>query len=871
MKGNKDYKVPQWALGLLRRLCSHEVIEAVEGDLVEFYRLNRRAGVPKLNASLEFLIGVLGVVMRFSKQSGREVQRFSMIRNYFKVSLRNLGKNISYTIINVLGLALGIACCTVIFVIVRFETSFDDYHSKSDRIYRVNLKDESPHAWRRLNGCNYAPLAAAIREEVTGIDAASGVFCIKGYQFKVKESIHEESFAFFVDEHYPEVFDVEWLAGNSAKSLNGPNVAVVTDEFARNYFGTIENAIGQTILFANKLTLTVSGIVKKPPKNTDHPYSILISFSSLSQFIPEVLNWESISQSATYVVLSSKSNVGQLHPQLEAIASKNLTEERMKEVSFFLMPLEDNHDRNGDFNSFNYDFPLPVLILLSVIASMIALIACINFVNLATAQSLNRSREVGVRKTLGSSRSQLIAQYMIETSIITTFSMVLALLLAKGAMNFLNAQYQGTELVFNIFKDPSMLIFLVLLVFFITVLAGFYPAFVLSRYKPIDALKSRSMMGKVGGLSLRRGMVIVQFFGAQLLILVMLIILTQIDVFKSRDLGFDPKEVVRVLPPSIEERTDYRKLLEKVQGLHGVKAQTLSSGYLTGGEIMEFRPFEDLELIKNGRVLYADEGYLETYGIRLLAGENLSPFTMQGAREVLVNRTLINALGIKGPETAIGFTFTLNKVQVIIKGVVEDFFTHPMSNRVDPVVIEFDSERNLILSLKIGSESTVSTLSSLENIWIETFPDHLFKYEFMEDTLKRQYGFFTAVSSFLGTASFLAIFIGCLGLYGLVSFMAIQRQKEIGIRKVMGASVANVIRLFAKESVLLIFLSFIAAAPIAYYGGGLLLSELPDPSNPGVMVFIFTLIVSIVIGCLTVGFEAFRAARINPVDCLKEE
>ena len=873
MKGEDQSRPPRLANWLLTTICKEELLEAIQGDLFEFYQLRLESGVSRFRADVMFFLGVLSAlrpaIIQKRKSSNTNLQ--IMLSIFFKIALRTLRKNLAYTLINVAGLALGIACCLIIFVMVRFETSFDDYHCKSDRIYRVNLKDESPNAGRRLNGCNFTPLAAEVRNEVSGIEATTGVCCVKGYSFKVDQQVYEQAFAFFVDPSYFDVFDVEWLVGEPGTALSSLHTAVITDDFAQQYFGGVSQALGRSFQFANKLSLTVSGVVQKPPKNTDHPFSLLISFASLPDFYPEADHWEHISQGATYIVLHPEAEKAQIYPQLEAIAAKHLAPQRASEIGFFLMPLKDNHDRNGDFNSFNYDFPLPVLMLLSTIAGMIAFIACINFINLSTAQSFHRSREVGVRKTLGSTRTQLIVQYLTETLVITLIASGLGLALAKAGMVFLNTHYTGTELAFDFLTQPSIFVFLVGLLLTITVLAGFYPAFVLSRFTPTWALKANRKTGKARGLSLRRLLVVAQFLGAQVLILVMLIILNQINTFKSRDLGFDPEAIVQVNLPFGTEEGAYQKISRQISQIPGVRQHTLSTSHLTGGEGMVFHAEADELQINPGRIIYADEQYLATYDIALTAGRNLAENFDSQTHEVLVNETLIEKLGIGNPEAAIGSFFVLNDQRLTIRGVMEDFYTHPMSNRIDPVALKYDQEKPLALNLKIDTDQIPATLSKVEAVWRRIYPDHFFKYRFMDDAIERQYGFFTTISTFLGTASFLAIFIGCLGLYGLVSFMAVQRNKEIGIRKVFGATIANIMSLFAKESVLLILLAFLMAAPVAYFGGRLLLSELPDQTDPGYGVFALTLVMSLIIGCSSVGFQVFKASSANPSVCLKDE
>jgi putative ABC transport system permease protein len=788
-----------------------------------------------------------------------------MLRSFFITAIRNLRKNRLYAAINILGLALGFACCMVIFVIVKYETSFDDYHSKADRIYRVNLNQQTSQG-RRLDGCNYSPLPEAIRNDVAGLEAVTGVYCLQVYQFAKDENLFEGKFAFFADQHYFDVFDVDWIAGNQKQALSLPNSVVVTDSFAEMFLGG-RDALGSTFIVENKLTLTVTGIVKTPPTNTDHPYSILISYPSLATFNPETVdNWNTIGAGATYVVVNKNMKPEQLYPQLNGIIQKHLRQDVAKNTEFFLMPLNDNHDRNYDYSSFTYDFPVPVMVILSIIAGMIAFIACVNFVNLATAQSLKRAKEVGLRKTMGSSRGHLIAQYMSEAFVITLFSVMVGLLIAEVGMIQLNALYGGNYLRFNLLSDPSTLLFIAGVTALISILAGFYPAFILSGYKPVLALKSQTHSGKTKGLTVRRGLVIGQFAGAQILILVTIIMINQINFFKDRSYSFNPETIVVIRTLRGNENQQHDKLNHELRKIPGVIQYSFGN---VGNESVEFYNQEQNK--HSGILSYADTSYIHTFNTELLAGRNFSSDASHSSSEVIVNESLVKALGVENPRVAIGSVYTLNNQEVVIRGVVKDSYTKPLSNKIDPVSFQYLPEKFTGLAINISTDDIPGTLTGIERAWKAVYPNYLCKYQFMDDSLNREFGFFNIIFSFLGTASFLAIFIGCLGLYGLVSFMAIQRTKEIGIRKVFGATVTNIIMMFTKESVVLIVIAFIVASPLAHVVGIGMLMEFPERVNPGVGIFAMTLLGSLLIALLTVAYRSFRAAIQNPGESLKSE
>ncbi|HTE34862.1 MAG TPA: FtsX-like permease family protein [Chryseolinea sp.] len=788
-----------------------------------------------------------------------------MFKNYLITALRNLKKNRLYTFVNVLGLALGVGCCVVIFVIVRYETSFDNYHTKAERIYRVNLTQHGVQG-RQLNGCNFSPVTEAIRHDVTGLEAVTGVYCLQRYQITKDKDLFEDRFAFFADEHYSDVFDVKWIAGNPRQALKLPGMVVVTESFANKFLGGVRNAPGSTFVLENKLPLTVSGVVETPPTNTDHPYSMLISYATLDDFIPGLEDdWNNVRGGATYVLFGPSTTTDQVYGQFNKIISKHLPEDRAKNTSFFLMPLSDNHDRNGDYNSYNYDFPIPVMIILSIMAAMIAFIACINFVNLATAQSLKRAREVGLRKTMGSSRLQLIVQYMSEAFIITLLAVSVGVVLAKAGIMQLNSEFSGDPLRFNFLKEPSILLFMLAITVVISVLAGFYPALILSGYQPLLALRSQTYTGKSGGFSLRRILVVAQFMGAQTLILVTLIVTSHIDHFKNRPLDYDPETILMIPYLRGNDAGEHERLRKSLREVPGVVNLTFG---LAGNEHGEFYTREDA---KHVAVLsYVDTSYFATFQMRLLAGRNFDD-RQTAAPEVIVNEALLEKLEISNPRSAIGSMFVLGDQNVVIRAVVKNTYTQPLTNKVDPVVIQYRPEKFASVALNISTADVSSTLAGIENAWKSVYPDYLYKYEFMDEKAAREFGFFTVIFSFFGIASFLAIFIGCLGLYGLISFMAIQRTKEIGIRKVLGATVSNIILMFTRESAVLILIAFIVASPAGHYLGIAMMMELPERINPGWWIFALTFFGSLIVALTTVAHRSFGAATQNPVISLRHE
>jgi ABC-type antimicrobial peptide transport system permease subunit len=533
------------------------------------------------------------------------------------------------------------------------------------------------------------------------------------------------------------------------------------------------------------------------------------------------------------------------------------------------MPLNDNHDRNYDYNNFTYDFPVPVMIILSIIAGMIAFIACVNFINLSTAQSLKRAREVGIRKTLGCTKTLLMFQHMTEAFVITALSVLIGVGLAKVGVIELNKLYGSEYLKFDLLNNPSTIIFISLITLMTSLLAGFYPAFVISRFKPVLALRSQTFTGKTRGFSLRKSLVVLQFAGAQILILVTLILVNQIIHFKERPIGFDPETIVLLPHLRGNDQMQHVRLQKELKKIPGVINTTFSFGLPDGGEAVEFGNQADADKQKTAYRNYVDQSFVAVFHLDVMAGRNFSED--QPSSEVMVNESLIKELGFENPQAAIGSMFFVGEEQVKIGAVVRNFYTQALSNTVDPVILRYDPSKTTGVSMNISTTNISEVISGIQDAWKSAYPEYLCRYQFMDEVQKRRYGFFNTVFTFMGVASVIAIFIGCLGMYGLISFMAVYRTKEIGIRKVFGATVRNIMMMFTRESGVLILIAFMMAVPVAHFFGKAMLTELPERIPQGSGIYVLTLISSLIIAFLTVSYRSFVAAIQNPVESLKAE
>ena len=805
-----------------------------------------------------------------------------MLKNYIKTAFRNLKRNKSYAIINTFGLAVGIGACFLIFLIVQFESSFDDFHLKKNSIYRVGSEFHDADGISYNDGVGF-PVAKGLRinfpqiKEVASIDQEGGQITVEGKNGDLKK-LREENF-YYAEPEFFEMFNFGWLAGDPKTSLNNPNNAVVTEATAEKYFGlgpkNYQDAIGKTIKYANKNLYTITGILKNPPPNTDFPLSVVVPYSALehTKRKSNLDDWVSTFSGAyTFVVLPKELSVANFNTQLKAFAKKHKPIESATD-SYIAQPLSDIHydERFGNYNHHTFSHSLIDVLLL--IGIFLIIIACVNFINLATAQAVNRSKEVGVRKVLGSNRNQLAFQFLGETALIVVTAIVLAVIIATATLPFLNALLD-TQIRIQFIKNPSVILFLISAAVLVTFLAGIYPAIILSGFNPITALKSKVTTKMVGGISLRRGLVVMQFAIAQILIIGMFIIVTQMNLFKNASLGFNKDNIINV--PIINDsinltKTDY--LRNQLLDNPDIKNVSFSYGSPTDNTNWQsdFKFDHSSENTNfNANLKWADPDYFKTYNLQFVAGHAYS--NSDTVREFVVNETLLLKLGITDPQKAIGKQINLWDEDVAnIVGVIKDFNSYSLRDPISPVVLSTRKQvyRTINIKIKSGSEKTV--LPYIKKLWTTTYPDNVYDYKFLDAKIASFYKQEDQLSQLYKIFAGIAIFISCLGLYGLVSFMAVQRTKEMGIRKVLGASARNIVYLLSKEFTLLIIIAFAIAAPVAYFIMHKWLQNYTYRIPLGASVFILAIISSIIIAWITVAYRAIKTARANPVESLRNE
>ena len=804
-----------------------------------------------------------------------------MLKNYFKTAFRSLARNKGYTSINVFGLAIGVGACLLIFLVVRFETSFDNFHAKKDNIYRVASKFHTQDGVDYSAGISF-PAGPALRIDFPQLKGVASIFksgddqiTVEGdgkIQKKFREDVYYAEPAFF------SMFDFPWLSGNAKAALTQPSSAALTQQMAEKLFGDWQSAIGKTIKYNNddKEVYKINGILKNPPPNTDFPLGIVVSYSTLkaSRIKQQMDDWVSTFGAAyTFVELPENYSPEKFNAELPAFAKRHKPAEYAKD-SYIAQHLSDMHtdDRFGNFRS--HIFSESLVTALTLIGIFLIIIACVNFINLATAQAVNRSKEVGVRKVLGSNRRQLAFQFLGETALITIAAICVALAMAYAALPFLNTLLE-VQMTMNFIDTPVLIVFILALFILVTFLSGFYPALVLSRFNPITALKSKISASAVGGISIRRGLVVLQFIIAHILIIGTLIVVSQMNYFRNASLGFDKESIVTLpLPADSISHTKIEYLRNKLSQNPGIKnvSFSLSSPSADGNWNSDFK-FDHAQKTSNfsGNLKWADVDYFKTYNIQFVAGRPYYP--SDTVKEFVVNETLLKKLGITDPKQAIGkqIDFWDGKMVGPIVGVIKDFNAYSLREPMAPVVLSTWNKVYQTINVKVKQGEEKPVLAMLEKEWNAAFPDYVYEYKFLNETIDNFYKQENQLSQLYKIFAAIAIFISCLGLYGLVSFMVVQRTKEVGIRKVLGANVANIVFLLSKEFTLLILIAFAIAGPIAYYIMNDWLQDYTYRIHLGVTVFLIAIITSMIIAWITVGHQAIKAALMNPVKSLRTE
>lgn len=809
-----------------------------------------------------------------------------MFKNFLTIAWRSLLRNKLHSFINVTGLAIGVSACMVIFLIVNFELSFNKKQQGYEQIYRVHSSFQG--VFSGLNRGAPTAVGQTIRDEFKGVEAVSS-FHIFNSKVEIptgeeKKNLERQEKIILADPEFFTVFkSFEWVAG-SPESLKEPFKVVLTESRAETYFGTRDplKVIGREVIYRDSLNTTVVGLVKDLPFNTDIDMTDFISYSTiekswLSKNI-RLNDWPNTnSSSQVFVLLNATSTMQNLTDQF-GILRKKYKEKSTWDVenTFKAQPLSDLH-YNNDTGIFDYGRSpahLPTLSILIVVAALLLIIGAINFVNLETAQAVRRAKEVGVRKTLGSSRMALISQFLYQSFIITLVAIILALPLTELALKaFSDFVPAGVTL-----SIKQVLPFLVCVVVAIGLLAGLYPAFIMSSFLPALALKNQAhaTSGTSRSAYMRKSLIVFQFAIAQLLIIGALAVGWQIRFMLNSDIGFKKDAVVYFYTPWHEKASKIGVLKNELSQLTEITDLSLSDAPPSengwSSSTVEYKPEQGDVIKANAFRKFGDPKYLEFYSMKLIGGRNLRP--TDSLREFVINKTLMTQLGFTKTEEALGQTLKYSDRDYPIIGVVEDFHIQSLHKKVEPVIIGNDVDFNCFnvkLSTANGSDDFNAAITKIEESWKKVYPNEKFEHHFLDETLKNFYESEQRTSKLIKTAMFMAIFISCLGLFGLASFTTTQRMKEISIRKVLGSSVSGIVIMLSKDFIFLILIAFVLASPVAWFLVNRWLDGFAYHMDLNVWLFIVTVIAGVVIAFITVGYQTMKAANSNPVNSLRNE
>lgn len=797
-----------------------------------------------------------------------------MLRNHLILALRHLRKQRLYTSLNGLGLGVGMAGAFLIFGFIRHHLATDRHHAKAARIFRVvtdlHLDDGSVEAGAEAP----LPLAGVLRREFPVVDHAAFVRRNRELTVSLKRAgqatptrFLEHDNTALVEPDYFNIFDYRWLKGSPATALRAPNAVVLTESWARRYFGEI-NPIGQTLDLDHRTVAIVTGVVADPVGPTDQHFGLFISLSTLPRLDPEFpTDWAALnSTNRLFFTLRDPSEAGRLEGAFPALAQKAYGP-NARYYRFGVQPLADVH-----FDVSRSDGVIRPALLwsLGLVGLFLVLTACINFVNLATAQALRRSKEVGIRKTLGSSQAQVALQFLLETSLLVVLAAGLAVLLVGLSRTYFENLIQ---LRLRLLPDVLTLAFGVGLLVGVVLLAGGYPAAVLAGFNPLRALQGRLSARSVGGSSLRRGLIVAQFAVCQALLVGALVVATQIRYVQRADLGFRKDNVVIAKLPNQHPGTmrAFRQTLAQFPDIQSVSFNHLppSDAAMNGGSF-RFDGQADWEKFPV-RERLADADYLSTFGLNLLAGRNLAP--SDTIREYLVNETLARKLGFPDPRQIIGRTlqYHLSPVALPIVGVVKDFHQRSLHDPIGPCLIASRSEFYHRIAVRISGQNPAESLQRIRQTWQRFYPDEVFEHTFLNEHLARFYDTENLISRLINVFAGVAALICGLGLYGLVSFVVTQRTKEIGVRKVLGASVTSIVGLLSSDFLRLVLVGVLVASPLAGWVMQRWLNNFEYRIGLSGWHFVGAGLLAVAIALLTVSFQSVKAALMNPVKSLRTD
>jgi putative ABC transport system permease protein len=872
---------PKWADRFLEWYCNPRLLESIQGDAYElFYRTAKLRS--QRFAKLQFIWNVVRFFRwsNMKRAPSQSPSSFAMYKNYLNVFKRSLARQKGYSFLNVFGLAIGIACFLLISFYIRDEFSFDRMHSKADRIYRIHEILEADGVGERSASQPFPVAEALLTDHSSEIETTVRLFNFQAPTLAVSTIDNKKEFnetrMFFADSTFFDLFDFPFLKGNPKSALTMPNTMVITESMEKKYFEG-EDAIGKFLKFQGEQNFLVTGVLKDIPANTHFQFDFLASFASLDDVydpsVPQVWHWY-WNPCWTYLLLKDGSAAKEVDAALPAFVQKYFPDFVRDDVSMTLMALTDIHLKSSMDYEIQPNSNLTTVYVFASIAFFVLLIASINFINLSTARAAKRAKEVGMRKTLGGQKIQLIGQFLFESIMLAGIGVVVALGMVAFSLPFFNI-FAEKNISFFVLLEPFYLSLLLLLPLVVGIISGIYPAFVLSSFRPITALQSRG--GQEKGVIFRKSLVVVQFTLSIILLIGTGVAIDQLNMLQTRDTGFMRENVILVPIARSPIATNYLSLRNEFlrnPNVLGVTAmeEIVGSKHQVGNFSVEgmegTRPFPRLTVRHD---------FIKTFGIPLAAGRDYTEdIRTDDSLALLVNETFVRQMGWESNESAIGRKVGIHADQRIV-GVVKDFNFTSRHQPIRPLALKLntaDGAFNLLIkymAIRISGIETRETIDWIQQQWKSQMPAWPFEYFFLENELEKLYKAENKMSKVTLIFSGFSILVACLGLFGLSTYMAEQRRKEMSIRKVLGSSDSEIFLLFSKHFFILILIANVIAFPLAYLLMKRWLASFAYQVDIDVTLFLLAGVVAAAIAFITISYQAFRTAHSNPAETLRAE
>ena len=788
-----------------------------------------------------------------------------MIKNYFKIAFRNLQRHKAYSLLNISGLAIGMACSILILLWVQNELSYDRFHANAAELYRLTDNAEDFKA-----AVTPAGMGAGLQSEILEIKAVVRISKPASVLFEEGTSKFQENRVFYVDSNFLHVFSFKLLQGDRNSALSNPNGILLTEAMAKKYFGD-QDAIGKVLRKNNSENLVVTGVLANSPSNSHLQYDFILPMSSIASTNDDLKNnvWGNFNF-YTYLLLDKNfkptdANISKLNARITSIYKARIPDVN---VNFHLQPLIDIHlhsdlqiDLPGEGN-------IQYVNIFFIVALFILIVACINFMNLATARSQRRAKEVGLRKVVGAGRSQLMVQFLGESIIISFLSLIIALCIVWVSLPAFD-RLAGKDLTFDLL-NAKLILMLLGIAILTGLVSGIYPALFLSSFKPITVLKGKLKVGG-GNLLFRNGLVVTQFVVSIMLLVGTAVVYRQLNFIKSKNLGFDKSNLLYMrMTGDIWNKQDALKI--------ALQQNTLTSNYSIIAELPASLTTGTIDVQWEGKdpksqvvipSMDVDENFMKVFDMKMLAGRSFSESFKGDSSNYVINETAMHLMGL-GLSNAVGKNISFGGTKGIVIGVVKDFNFKPLQYTIDPLVIRLNKFGGYVM-LRTLPGQTQATINALGKISSDLNPAYPFTYSFLDKDLDNLYKGEQQMGSIFNVFAILAIFISCLGLYGLSAFMAEQRTKEIGVRKVLGASVAGIVYLLSGRFTRLIIIAMAIAIPVSWLAINDWLKGFAYRIHVSWVIFLVACITAMVIALLTVGYESIKAAVANPVKSIRTE